>query len=785
MNQKVLQTLEYDKIKQQISVYLVTPRGRQLLDQLAPSADETVIRTALARTKDALDIWRLKTDFPLPKLSDIRPQLKRLKIGAVLNGKELAAITKVLRAAGRIQRFFAQLTEEEVELQSLDQLAQQLETLPQLTKTLLRSLESDGHVTDDASTKLAAIRRSIRQTELHLRSQLNSLIRGKNAKYLSEPVITIRDERYVIPVKQEYRTRFGGVVHDQSASGQTLFIEPAVVVELNNRLREHQANEREEIQRILRELSAALAPYITEIAENYRLLGEFDFASAKARYAQQLRATEPRISQKNQLYLRQAWHPLLDQQQAVRNDIMLGQDYQTIVITGPNTGGKTITLKTLGLIQLMGQSGLFIPAYEGSRLGIFAEIFADIGDEQSIEQSLSTFSSHMTNIVSILKDSNHQSLVLLDELGAGTDPQEGAALAIAILDALAASGAEVVATTHYPELKAYAFERPAAINASMEFNSQTLEPTYRLLVGVPGQSNAFEISQRLGLPLEIVAAARSLTTQQDQDLNQMIQDLVQKRQQAEEEKIQLQQHLDEAAKLHQELSQNFDQFNQQREQMLQQAKTKANELVDQATEKADKIISQLRQLRLTAGQGVKEDQLISAKTKLDQLHQPVTLPHNRILRRAKLAQQLQVGDDVMVKPYEQAGVLLEKTGKHQWEVQLGSLKMRIDEANLEKIKLPAQTGKARSSFKSASQVHVSPTLDLRGERYEAAMTKVDRYLDAALLAGYESVTIVHGKGTGALRSGITKYLQQNRRVKSFKAAPPNAGGSGATIVELK
>lgn len=785
MNQKVLQTLEYDKIKQQIARYLVTPRGQQILAQLTPSADMAVIQTGLARTKDALDVWRLKTDLPLPKLSDIGSQLKRLKIGAVLNGKELAAITKVLRAAGRIQRFFEQLAEDEITLQSLDQLAQQLETLPALTKTLLRSLESDGHLTDDASTKLAAVRRSIRQTELHLRSQLNSLIRGKNAKYLSEPVITIRDDRYVIPVKQEYRTHFGGVVHDQSASGQTLFIEPAVAVELNNRLKEHQANEREETRRILRELSAALAPYITELAENYRILGEFDFASAKARYAMQIKATEPKISADNQLYLRQAWHPLLDQHQAVRNDLLLGEDYQTIVITGPNTGGKTITLKTLGLIQLMGQSGLFIPAYEGSRLGIFNEVFADIGDEQSIEQSLSTFSSHMTNIVNLLKKSNQHSLVLLDELGAGTDPQEGAALAIAILDALAASGAEIVATTHYPELKAYAYERPGTINASMEFNSQTLQPTYRLLVGVPGQSNAFEISQRLGLPADIVTAARNLTSQQDQDLNQMIQDFVQKRQQAEEEKRQLQEHLDEATVLHQELSQNFDKFNQQREQLLQQAKTKANLLVDEATQKAAQIIDQLRQLRLSAGQGVKEDQLISAKTKLDQLHQPVALPQNRVLRRVKRDQQLRSGDDVMVKPYDQAGVLLEKTGNHQWEVQLGSLKMRVAEDNLEKIKVTPQASKIRSSFKSNSQAHVSTTLDLRGERYEAALTRVDRYLDAALLAGYGSVTIVHGKGTGALRSGITKYLQQNRRVKSFKAAPANAGGSGATIVELK
>ena len=786
MNDKVLKTLEYDKIKQQLVQYLMTPGGKKLLAELKPSANVQSIQTALDRTKAAADILRLKGGIPLPKISDIGLQLKRLKIGAVLSGKEMAEVAKVLRTAAVIKDFFEQLAvqEEQTDLTALTELIDQLAVLPQITKQLLRSLESDGHLTDEASNRLAAIRRAILQTKLQLRSQLNSLIRGKSVKYLSEPVITIRDERYVIPVKAEYRQHFGGVVHDQSASGQTLFIEPAQTLELNNRLKEHQASEREEIHRILADLSAKLAPYTTELAKNSGILGELDFTNAKAKYAAQIRAVEPQLAENQQIYLRQVCHPLLDEKKAVRNDIMLGKDFKTIVITGPNTGGKTITLKTLGLVQLMGQSGLFVPAFEGSRIGVFKEIFADIGDEQSIEQSLSTFSAHMTNIIGILKRADQSSLVLLDELGAGTDPQEGSALAIAILDALTVKNSYVVATTHYPELKAYAYDRPKTINASMEFDSQTLRPTYRLLIGLPGQSNAFEISQRLGLSPQIIVAARQLTSAQSQDLNQMIQDLIQRRQAAETEGIQVQQYLQAAEKLHTDVSAAFDKFQKQKDQLLQAAKLKANYLVDQAAQQADELISELRKMQLNSAAAVKEDQLIAVKTKMNELHQPL-LNKNRVLRKAKREQQLRVGDDVLVKPYEQQGTLLEKTGKQEWEVQLGSLKMKLQEANLEKIKLKPEKTRIRTSFKSSSRVHISPVLDLRGKRYEEALTDVDRYLDAAVLAGYASVTIIHGKGTGTLRTGITKYLQTNSRIKSFKFAPANAGGDGATIVELK
>ena len=499
MNQKSLSVLEYDKIKQKVLNYAVTEMGKRQAEHLTPQSDFETVERQLLETKDGVDVLRLKGGLPLSKLVLITKHLKRLEIGATLNGVELAQISQVLRATNEIHCFLATLADEKVEFHYLYELDQQLATLPKLTKRLRLCLENDGYVTDDASSLLRSLRRQITNTEATIRNRLVALTRGSQAKYLSGANVTIRNERYVIPVKAEHKGKFGGIVHDQSSSGQTYFIEPREIVELNNRLKQEQVAEKEEILRILRELSGEVAPYTAELANNAELLGEFDFINAKAKYAKEIKATQPLLSKENDIYLRQVWHPLLQMDKAVKNDIVLGKDYQAMVITGPNTGGKTITLKTLGLVQMMGQSGLFIPAFEESRIGIFKEIFADIGDEQSIEQSLSTFSSHMTNIVKILKQVDQDSLVLFDELGAGTDPQEGAALAIAILDAIGAKGAYVLATTHYPELKTYGFERAQTINASMEFNEETLRPTYRLLIGIPGQSNAFNISERLGL----------------------------------------------------------------------------------------------------------------------------------------------------------------------------------------------------------------------------------------------------------------------------------------------
>jgi len=479
MNHKILQTLEYDKIKQMLQGHAITAFGQEQITQLTPSNDAELIQERLDQTKDGVDIERLKGGIPLPQLDNIRPHLKRIEIGATLNGTELAQVGRVLRATSAVVRFFDDLEKDELTLKALPDLVAQLVTLPQLTEKIRSSVADDGAVLDTASTKLRGLRTSLKQLEGQIRSRMASYTHGAKAKYLSDPIVTIRNDRYVIPVKQEYRGQFGGVVHDQSASGQTLFMEPQAIMELNNRLRQLQIEEQQEIERILAELSEAIMPERHNILANAELLGQLDFVNAKAQLAKALKATEPLINLENHVELKQARHPLIDPAKVVANDIAIGADYQAIVVTGPNTGGKTITLKTLGLVQVMAQSGLFITAREESQVGVFSDIFADIGDEQSIEQNLSTFSAHMENIIQILQHIDNRSLVLLDELGAGTDPQEGAALAIAILDQIGIVGADVVASTHYPELKIYGYNRPQTINASMEFDNDTLPPTYR------------------------------------------------------------------------------------------------------------------------------------------------------------------------------------------------------------------------------------------------------------------------------------------------------------------
>lgn len=786
MNEKGLKTLEYDKVRRMLLAYTATEMGRGMASALTPSSDYEWIERALDETKDGADVLRLKGGIPIPRLESVSRYLKRLDIGASLNARELAAVGRVLRVTNETKRFFRDLAAEEVDLAYLYDEAEMLETIPDVSRRLLMSIENDGHVTDEASSLLASLRRQISTTESEIRSRLGSFVHGKSAKYLSDSLVTIRNDRYVIPVKAEYKNSFGGIVHDQSSSGQTLFIEPKEIVELNNRLRQQQIAEREEIKRILEELSALIAPYTAEIAGNAEILGKFDFINAKAKLAHDLKATQPLVSRENDVYLRQVWHPLLDMGKAVRNDIAIGKDYQAIVITGPNTGGKTITLKTLGLVSMMGQSGLFIPAFENSRIGVFDDIFADIGDEQSIEQSLSTFSSHMTNTVEILKNIDERSLVLFDELGAGTDPQEGAALAISILDAVGARGSYVVATTHYPELKAYGYERPQTINASMEFDAETLQPTYHLLIGIPGRSNAFDISRRLGLDESIVSAARQLMDKDSQDLNEMIADLVKKRHEAEEEKASFRKYLDESEKLHADLEKGYETYVRERDGMIEQARRKANEIVENAQKKSDEIISELRRMKKSGADSIRENELIDAKSRLNSLEQPTMLKKNKVLRRARKQQEFHENDDVMVKSYGQRGVLTRRLGKHEWEVQLGILKMKIDEDDLEKIKVEEKkTRGAGTVLRSASSSHVSPQLDLRGQRYEEAMVNVDRYIDSAILAGYPSVTIIHGKGTGALRQGIIKYLQQNRSVRKFEFASPANGGNGATVVYFR
>ena len=716
--------------------------------------------------------------------------MKRLKIGANLNGTELAQVTKVLQASLSVQNFFEQMREKKIKLRVLEQTVDRLVTIPSVTTRLVRSVDPDGRINDEASAKLHGIRQLISKTENEIRQQMAQYTQGKSAKYLSEPIVTVRNDRFVIPVLARYRNKFGGVVHDQSASGQTLYIEPGAVMEDNNRLRQAQIEEKQEVLRVLAELSALISPYRHDILNNEQILGHLDFINAKAIYAHELKASLPLLSADNQVNLRKAWHPLIARDQAVANDIKLGGDYQTVIITGPNTGGKTITLKTLGIIQLMGQAGLFIPAQEGSTIGVFDNVFADIGDEQSLEQNLSTFSGHMDNVKTILDQLTADSLVLLDELGAGTDPKEGAALAMAILDEIGQRGSLVMITTHYPELKVYGYDRAKTINASMEFDQATLQPTYRLLLGIPGRSNGLEIAKRLGIGPAIISEAQSLVSDDSQDLNAMIGDLVEQRKQAREESERLAKLVAQNQADQEELNQKLDRFNEQRDQLLERARSQANHQVAQAKRKADRIIHHLRQLEIQQGAGVKENQLIDAQGALNALHQDnPRLQHNSVLKRAKEKHDLHKGDAVLVKSYGQHGELLSRRGNHKWEVQIGILKMEIDERDLEKVAkrdLPKekQQRTGHRAVKTTQTRKTSARLDLRGHRYEEAMGELSNFIDHALLNNLGTVTIIHGKGTGALRKGTQQYLQSNPRVKSFSYAAPNAGGDGATIVNL-
>ncbi|WP_273751974.1 endonuclease MutS2 [Leuconostoc mesenteroides] len=800
MNQKVLQTLEYDKIKSQLSDFLSTPIGRQEADALQPITDVHIINYWLQETADAMMIDRLKGGIPLAKLADITPHLKRLNIQASLSATELAEIGNVLRNTSAISNFFIQMKDESIgeSLEVLIEQAEQLETLPEVTKSIQTAIDSTGRINDEASYELKSVRGKIVGHENAIKNKMQEFTKGKTAQYLSDPIVTIRSDRYVLPVKAEYRSQFGGVVHDQSQTGLTLYIEPQAVVELSNKLSELRVKENAEEQRVLQELSAELEPHTNEIQQNVRILGHFDFVNAKARLAARLDAMQPTVSVENHISLRQAWHPLLDKKIAVANDISLGDSYKTIIITGPNTGGKTITIKTLGLLQLMAQSGLFITTRQPSTIGIFDEVFADIGDEQSIEQNLSTFSSHMANIVSMLDHIDDKTLVIFDELGAGTDPAEGAALAIAILDKVASLGAYTIATTHYPELKLYGYNRLETKNASMVFDVETLQPTYQFLMGVPGQSNALAIAKRLGFGEDVIGAAMALTDESDQDLNNMIADLVAQRDEVKKNNEELRSQLKATEEKSEALSEEQSKLEKERAHVILDAKNEANHIVAATKKQAEQLISEIRKERLRAGQHgeLTEQELQARKGKLDQLRQNDSLEKNKILQKAKKVKELAPGDEITVRSYSQQGTLVKKHKNGQWEVEMGILKMLVDEDDIVKTEatVKAQKGKAKkkqqkiirkTTSSGSTRASVKSSLDLRGVRYEAALTELDRYLDTAVLANISPVEIIHGKGTGALRQGVTEFLRSDRRVKSYHFASANAGGDGATIVELK
>ena len=785
MNSKIEKVLEFSKIRTQLAEYATSEKGKQMIKELPIEVEAKAIQNKIEETTDGVELLRLKQGIPIPRLKDISFALKRLELEAGLNGRELSDILRVLATTHEVERFFEKVEEEEIALKRVPRLVEKLESIPEVTHELEASIREDGYVLDSASPTLHGVRVGIQKTEQEIRRQMDQYLTGKNAQYLSDTIITIRNDRYVLPVKAEYKSVFGGTVHDQSATGQTLFMEPQAVVNLNNKLREYQVQEKREVERILWELSQKLMPYTNSLHQNHYVLARLDVVNAKALYAHELKATEPIIDANNYVALWQAWHPLLDREKAVANDIILGEEYQAIVITGPNTGGKTILLKTVGVIQLMAQMGLYIPAGENSRVGIFTEIFADIGDEQSIEQNLSTFSSHMSNIVSILKQINDKSLLLIDEIGSGTDPQEGSSLAIAILDYIASKQSYVIASTHYPELKAYGYDRPKTINASMEFDGDTLQPTYQLLLGVPGRSNAFDISKRLGLPSIIIDQARGLLSEEDQDLNAMISDLEQKRRRAQRDADKMRHQLELSTQLLADLQRETEQFQANKARLLEEAKERANTLIEQSQDDADKILSEIRELQLRSKQStVKEHEMIEKKTALKDLKHEQALKKNKVLRKEKAKKALQVGQSVEVLPFGQRGTLVEKVNDQEWVVQMGIIKMKIAVEDLSPI-AEAQEAKQQVIVKSARSSHVSSELDLRGKRYEEAMKDLELYLDAAILANYPRVTIIHGRGTGAIQQGVHKVLRSHRSVASFEFAPMNTGGNGATIVTFK
>lgn len=784
--ERALRTLEYFKIRDEVSNYCTSSIGRSHIDNLIPSVEFTVVRKLLEEMDEGMTILRLRGNVPMGGMTDIRPHAKRAQIGGMLSPTELMEIASTIRASKILRQFLENVAEsEDVKIPHFIEKKEAIPILTALEHEINDCIDENGAVLDSASSTLRSIRQQLRIQVSRVREKLESYTRGANAaKMLSDSIITIRNDRYVIPVKSEYRSHYGGIIHDQSSSGQTLFVEPSAVVQINNDIRSLRVKEQEEINRILIKLTAEVEIVGHDIFVLVSVLGEIDVILAKAKYGQAQKCTMPIINNEGYIRLVKARHPLIPLETAVPNTIEFGKDITTIVITGPNTGGKTVTLKTVGLCTLMAQSGLPIPALDGSEVALFESVFADIGDEQSIEQSLSTFSSHMVNIVDILKKYDEKSLIIFDELGAGTDPQEGAALAISILDAVHGTGARVMATTHYPELKAYGYNRPGVANASVEFDIETLSPTYKLLIGVPGRSNAFEISERLGLPAYIINQAQTFTGTDRGEVNSMIASLENSRRQAEKDAEETEAHLAEARKVKADVELRLSELEQSKEKLEQKAKDKAKKIVDEARREAEDIISELRKMQSNTHNFVKEHELIDAKKRLD-----AALPDNPVLKKQKklneMAKELKSGDEVKVLSFGQKGTLLEKLSKTEWSVQIGMLKMKLDESDLEFVKPEKQKQTVSVNSIRGRDTNVKLELDLRGERYEDAIMRTEKYLDDALLSNYPRISIIHGKGTGVLRQAIQQFLKNHSRVKSYRFGEAGEGGHGVTVVELK
>lgn len=789
MNEKVLKTLEYDKITERLEKYAYSDYAKELCRNLMPVSDLEEIQRNQAQTSDAYRRIVQKGSISFSGIRDIRASFQRLKVGSVLGMGELLAVSSLLETTNRVKAFSRSDTTDLPD-DTLDGFFAQLEPLTPLNHELTRCIISEEEMADEASPTLKDIRRSMQVANERIRSQLNSMVNSQSTKgYLQENVVTIRNGRYCIPVKQEYRGQVPGMIHDQSSSGSTLFVEPMAVVKLNNDLKELSMKEQEEIERILAVLSNQTAEYMEEILENFRILTQLDFIFAKALLSKDMKGSEPKLNKQGILVLKQARHPLLDPKKVVPSTIHLGGDFDLLIVTGPNTGGKTVSLKTVGLLSLMGQAGLHIPAFEGSELAVFEEIYADIGDEQSIEQSLSTFSSHMTNIVTILEKADANSLVLFDELGAGTDPTEGAALATAILSFLHNLKIRTMATTHYSELKVFALSTSGVENACCEFDVETLRPTYRLLIGIPGKSNAFAISGKLGLPNYIIEDAKQRVTEQDVEFEDLIADLENSKRTIEKEQEEIAAYKEKVEQLKQQLEKKQERFEEQKDRMIREANEEARRILQEAKEYADESIRMFQ--KGMSGKEM-EQQRGRLREKINQKNEKLSVKKVVATKKKEYkAADFHIGDAVRVLSMGVNGTVSTlPNSKGDLVVQMGILRSQLNIRDLELIDEAVITGPSisRSSagkIKMSKSATISPEINLIGKMVDEAISELDKYLDDAYLAHLSQVRVVHGKGTGALRKAVHEHLRRMRNVKEYHLGEYGEGDVGVTIVVFR
>ncbi len=792
MNKKSLRVLEFDKVIELLKSKASSSLGLRYIENLLPSSDFEEVKYMQQETSETQAILTKRGYVGLQGIYDIEDKVKRAKVGASLDTGSLLTIGQTLRVARTLKNSLSSSEEEDFNYPIIQSMSNGLYAYRDIEEAIFNAIISEIEIADSASTTLRDIRRRIVQKNQSIRSKLNSIIASTTyQKYLQDAIISVRGDRFVVPVKAEYRSQVAGIVHDQSSSGATLFIEPMSIVDMNNELRQLRLSEQEEIERILAELSNMVGEVADDLIANQEILGRLDFAFAKGKLSMQMKAIEPVLNEDQYINIKRGKHPLLDPKTVVPNTVYLGRNFHTLLITGPNTGGKTVTIKTVGLFALMTQSGLHIPADYGSSMCVYDNVFADIGDEQSIEQSLSTFSSHMTNIVSILKDVTEKSLVIFDELGAGTDPIEGAALAIAILEDVSMAGAKCIATTHYSEIKNYALTKEGVENAAVEFDLETLSPTYRLLIGVPGKSNAFEISKKLGLSEYVISRAKEFIDSDNIEIEDILQSVEKNRIKAEEERLEAEKLKSEIERLKIEYDEKLQKITNQKEKMIEQARQEAFRITRQAKENVDEIIKELRKLEEERASKEKNQQIEALRKELTSSMGSLQ-PSVKSMIVPKVASKeikdLSPGEDVKVITLNQQGtVVYVDKNKKEAVVQIGIMKMTLPFKSLQKVKKDVKTTvtkTTRNIIKSKSG-KVKSEVDLRGMNLEEAIMEVEKYLDDAYMAGHENVTIIHGIGTGVLKKGLQDILKRNKHVKSQRVGQYGEGGAGVTVVTLK